>query len=288
MDCAQKPIFQISPSSWIGSGSTGSRRSCVRETRRASCLLFPTTSSGSKTLFSVKLGILAPTSAAHGPARPTLREERSSCRRLFDAASSNARRDRNLRTTCWETHPWNQPRLCVYRRWMRQYILAPLCLQQMSWPAAFELVVFFVIQNVRSNELDAASRHQRLSLPRGTDSLSLRCLDTCCFLARQLHVARKTVDYCSVNLEEKRLEYRELLGEMAIYEEDLNGAELEQYTDLTAIAWWEHDETEDAERELRTLRDGARRLVLHLLHMQNTAPPKPVRRSKRPARRKWR
>ena len=86
-------------------------------------------------------------------------------------------------------------------------------------------------------------------------------------------------------LEEKRLEYRELLGEMAIYEEDLNGAELKQYTDLTTIAWWQHDETEDAERELRTLRDGARRLILHLLHMQNTAPPKPVRRSKRPARR---
>ena len=40
-----------------------------------------------------------------------------------------------------------------------------------------------------------------------------------------------------------------------MYEEDLNGAELEQNTDLTTIAWWEHDETEDAERELRTLRD---------------------------------
>ena len=50
-------------------------------------------------------------------------------------------------------------------------------------------------------------------------------------------------------LEEKRLEYRELLGEMAIYEEDLQGAELKHYTDLTTIAWWEHDETEDAERE---------------------------------------
>ena len=89
-------------------------------------------------------------------------------------------------------------------------------------------------------------------------------------------------------LEEKRLEYRELLGEMAIYEEDLNGAELKHYHDLTTIAWREHDETEDAERELRTLRDGTRRLILHLLHMQNTAPPKPVRRSKRPARRKRR
>ena len=89
-------------------------------------------------------------------------------------------------------------------------------------------------------------------------------------------------------LEEKRLEYGELLGEMAIYEEDLNGAELGRCTDLTTIAWREHDETEDAERELRTLRDGARRLMLHLLHLQNTAPPKPVRRSKRLARRKRR
>ena len=80
-----------------------------------------------------------------------------------------------------------------------------------------------------------------------------------------------------------RLEYRELLGEMAIFEEDLNGAAMKHYTDLTTIAWWEHDETEDAERELRILRDGARRLILHLLHSQNTAPPKRVRRSKRPA-----
>ena len=82
-------------------------------------------------------------------------------------------------------------------------------------------------------------------------------------------------------LEEHRLEYRELLGEMAIYEEDLHGAELKYYNDLATIPWWEHDETEDAERELRILRDGARRLILHLLHMQNTAPPKRGRRIKR-------
>ena len=73
-----------------------------------------------------------------------------------------------------------------------------------------------------------------------------------------------------------------------MYEEDLNGAELKYYNDLTTIAWWEHDDTEDAECELRILRDGARRLMLHLLHMQSTAPPKRVRRSKRPARRKRR
>ena len=89
-------------------------------------------------------------------------------------------------------------------------------------------------------------------------------------------------------LEEKRLEYRELLGEMTFFEEDLNGAELKHYNDLTTTARWEHDETEDAERELRILRDGARRLILHLLHMHSTAPPKRVRRSKRSARRKRR
>ena len=56
-------------------------------------------------------------------------------------------------------------------------------------------------------------------------------------------------------------------------EEDLDGAQLKHYTDLTTIAWWEHDETEDAERELRILRDGARRLILPLFHMQSAAPP---------------
>ena len=82
--------------------------------------------------------------------------------------------------------------------------------------------------------------------------------------------------------------FAEWAGEMAIYEEDLNGAELKHYNDLTTIAWWEHDEAEDAERELRILRDGARRLISRPLHMQSTAPPKRVRRSKRPARRKRR
>ena len=37
-------------------------------------------------------------------------------------------------------------------------------------------------------------------------------------------------------LEEQRLEYRELLGEMAIYEEDLNGAKLEHSNGLATIA----------------------------------------------------
>ena len=82
-------------------------------------------------------------------------------------------------------------------------------------------------------------------------------------------------------LEEQRLEYRELLGEMAIFEEDLNGAELKHYNDLAAVAWWEHDETEDTERELRFLRDGTRRLILHMFHVQGAVPPKRIRRIKR-------
>ena len=73
---------------------------------------------------------------------------------------------------------------------------------------------------------------------------------------------------------------------MAINEEA--ELELKHYTDLTTIAWWEHDETEDAERDLYVLGDGARRLILHLLHMQSTAPPKRVRRNKRLVRRKRR
>ena len=99
--------------------------------------------------------------------------------------------------------------------------------------------------------------------------------------------ARHTTQEHKENRTPTRRELQILGGRIGLFVE-WDGAELKQYTNLITIAWWEHDETEDAERELRTLRDGARRLILHLLHMQNTAPPKSVRRSKRPARRKRR
>ena len=86
-------------------------------------------------------------------------------------------------------------------------------------------------------------------------------------------------------LEEERLEFRELLCEMAIHEEDHHRAELGHYNDLATIAWWEHDETEDTERELRILQDGTRPLILHLFHAQSAVPPKHLRRIKRLARR---
>ena len=47
---------------------------------------------------------------------PRYEKKRSSGSRLFGAASSNTRIDRNLCTTCRGTHPWNQPRLCLHRR----------------------------------------------------------------------------------------------------------------------------------------------------------------------------
>ena len=40
-------------------------------------------------------------------------------------------------------------------------------------------------------------------------------------------------------LEQRRLEFRDLLGEMAIFVEDLNGAEWKHDHELAAIAWWE-------------------------------------------------
>ena len=45
--------------------------------------------------------------------------------------------------------------------------------------------------NMRFDIKDRRIAGALLTPPRGTDSLSIRCLDTCCFLARQLRVARK-------------------------------------------------------------------------------------------------
>ena len=45
--------------------------------------------------------------------------------------------------------------------------------------------------NLRRDIKDRRVAGALLTPPRGTDSLSIRRLDTCCFRARQLHVARK-------------------------------------------------------------------------------------------------
>ena len=72
----------------------------------------------------------------------------------------------------------------------------------MLWPVAFEHAEFLVAHCVKINLAwrynvrivsicDATSKDRRfagalLTPPRGTDSLSTRCLDTCCFVVRQL------------------------------------------------------------------------------------------------------
>ena len=65
----------------------------------------------------------------------------------------------------------------------------------------------------------------------------------------------------------------------------INGAELKHYNDLTTFAWWDHDETEDAKRELRILRDGARRLILLCSICEVLLFPSASDWFKRPARR---
>ena len=143
---------------------------------------------------------------AHGPERPALREKRSSGSRLLGAASSNARDNRNFRITCRGSHPWNQPKLCLHRRLKRQYILHLFAHTDVvaSRIQAYGVPLYsmckgqtsLAVQRFYHVNLRRDYKHRRiagalLTPPRGTGSLSIRCLDTCCFLARQLHVARK-------------------------------------------------------------------------------------------------
>ena len=144
--------------------------------------------------------------AAHEPARPSLREERSSGRRSRGVASANASRDRNHRITFRGSHPWNQRKICLRRRLGRQYILHlfayndvvvsrtraygvpcnSICKDQtnLTFPRAYRA-------SLRRDIKDRCISGALSIRPQGADSLSDRCLDTCCFLARQLHVARK-------------------------------------------------------------------------------------------------
>ena len=167
MDNTRKRIFQISPSSWIGNGATGSRRSCLRAHGRQGgprVSVFPPPAPDQKRYSLSNSGFWpqhrssserrAPQRmqvsrvVAQGPERPAAREKRSSGSRLFVGASSNTLIDRNLRTTCRRSHPWNQLGFCLHRRLRRQYIMH-LLVTTMSWPAAFEVMEFLVVQCVR-------------------------------------------------------------------------------------------------------------------------------------------
>ena len=73
----------------------------------------------------------------------------------------------------------------------------------LSWPVAFEHTEFWLKDrtsltlqrsyrvNLRRDIKDRRIAGALLTSPRGTEGLSILCLDTTCFLARQLHVARK-------------------------------------------------------------------------------------------------
>ena len=138
---------------------------------------------------------------AHGPERPAPREKRSSGSRLFGAALSDARVERNLCTTCRGSNPWNQPRLCLHWRPKRQYILhlfanGDVVLNRTRKNGVLCYSMCLTLQrsyrvNLRRDIKDRRIAGPLLTPPRGMDSPSLRCLDTCCFLAKQLHVARK-------------------------------------------------------------------------------------------------
>ena len=80
--------------------------------------------------------------------------------------------------------------------------------------------------------------------------------------------------------EERRAEYRQLLGEMCLFEEDVDEVERESFYHLIVAADLEHDATMDCEGEMRDIRDSARQILLCLLEVQ-MAPPRPRIRRRR-------
>ena len=104
-DNVRRPIFQMSPSSWFGSGAIGWRMpwpSCIRETRRPSCFQFRTEiikTCQSLSLKNVTLNQARRPSANASRADSGARTRSSSATR---ALVSNSRVVRNLRTTCRE------------------------------------------------------------------------------------------------------------------------------------------------------------------------------------------
>ena len=122
------------------------------------------------------------------------REERSSRRQPRGVSSANASRDRNHRTTCRGSHPWNQPRLCLHRRLEVPSTSCTSLLMTTSWPARIRAYVvprYLMCKdqtsltpqrsyrvNLRRDIKDLGISGALLTAPRGTDSLSIRCLDT--------------------------------------------------------------------------------------------------------------
>ena len=82
--------------------------------------------------------------------------------------------------------------------------------------------------------------------------------------------------------EERRAEYRQLLGEMCLFEGDPDGAEREFFYHLVVTADLEHDATIDPEGEMRDICEGTRLISMHLLEVQMARPR--IRRRRRSKR----
>ena len=80
--------------------------------------------------------------------------------------------------------------------------------------------------------------------------------------------------------EERRAGYRQLFGEVCLFEGDLDEAERESFYHLIEAADLEHDATMDPEGEIRDIRDGTRQILMYLLEVQ-MAPPRPFIRRRR-------
>ena len=67
------------------------------------------------------------------------------------------------------------------------------------------------------------------------------------------------------DLEELRLEYRELLSELGLFREDMDDKEGRLFGLLTTISYWEQEEMENPESEVLTLQRESRALLLNLI-----------------------
>ena len=129
----------------------------------------------------------------------------------FGVASSSTRIGRNLRTTCRGSQPTkallalaSEERQCTLHLFAPCDVVASriraygfpccsICKDQTSLALQRAYRV-----NLRRDIKDRRIAGALLTPPRGTDSLSSRCLDTCCFVARQLLIARKPWIRCII------------------------------------------------------------------------------------------
>ena len=159
MDNARKPIFQISPSSWIGSGATGWRRSwpsCIRETRFTyhqfrikKVTLYQARNSGP----NIDQVMTLSKCKSRGQRHTDQHVQRcvKSARRADDHLAL-PRRTRDVIETFVPLAEGAilEPAKALPAPASEAPIHPAPLLTTMSWPAAFELMVFLVIQYVKN------------------------------------------------------------------------------------------------------------------------------------------